>query len=343
MAKKQQSFEDIVKSIKAKNYSPIYYLMGDEPYYIDYISDMLEEEVLTEEEKEFNLTVLYGGDVDISTVINAAKRYPMMSSHQVVIVKEAQQIKQMDQLSFYLKQPLESTILVICHKHGRLDGRKKLGSEVAKVGVLYESKKLRDRDLIPFIESYLLRNKFTIEPKASAMMAEFVGADLSRLTGELDKLILVVSQKVGRITPELVEKNIGISKNYNNFELKNAILQGNVLQANKIVNYFEENPRSNPLPMTLGLLFSYFSNLMLTYYAPDKSERGISEMLDLRFPWQAKEYEQGMRRFSGVDTMNIIGYLRDTDARSKGFGNSNQTHGDLLRELVYKIMHQPIN
>ena len=339
MAKKQQSFEEIIKDIKAKKYSPIYYLMGEEPYYIDTISDLLEEEVLSEEEKEFNLSILYGADVDIATVINAAKRYPMMSDYQLVVVKEAQQIKNMDQLSFYLKQPLQSTILVICHKHGRLDGRKKLGSEIAKHGVLFESKPLRDRNLIPFIDSYILKKGMTIEPKASAMIAEFVGADLSRLAGELDKLVVVLSGKATRITPDLVEQNIGVSKNYNNFELKNAILQGDVLQANKIVNYFEENPRSNPLPMTLGLLFSYFSNLMLAFYAPDKSERGIGEMLELRNPWQAKEYQSGMRKFSGVKTMEIIGYIRDTDARSKGFGNSSQSQGELLRELIYKIMH----
>ncbi|HJD91268.1 MULTISPECIES: DNA polymerase III subunit delta [Bacteroides] len=339
MAKKEQSFESIMKDIRAKKYAPVYYLMGEESYYIDLISDTLEENVLTEEEKEFNLTVLYGADIDVSTIINAAKRYPMMSEHQVVIVKEAQQIRNMDQLSYYLQKPLLSTILVICHKHGKLDGRKKLGSEIAKIGVLFESKALKDRDLIGFIDSYIQRKQFTIEPKASAMLADFIGADLSRLTSELDKLILTTGGKQKRITPDLVEKNIGISKSYNNFELRNALLDRDVFRVNQIVHYFEENPKTNPLPMTLGLLFSYFSNLMLAYYSPDKSDRGIAEMLSLRTPWQAKDYIKGMNTFSGVKTMDIIGYIRETDAMSKGIGNSHMSDGDLLKELVYKILH----
>lgn len=338
MAKKEYSFQDIMKDIKAKKYAPIYYLMGEESYYIDLISDTLENNILTDEEKEFNLSVLYGADIDIATVVNAAKRYPMMSEYQVVIVKEAQQIRNMEQLSYYLQKPLRSTILVICHKHGKLDGRKKLGSQIAKVGVLFESKPLKDRDLVGFIDSYIARKQLTIEPKASAMVADFIGPDLSRLTGELDKLMLTLGDDK-RITPDKVEKNIGISKSYNNFELRNALLNGDVFKANQIVNYFAENPKSNPLPMTIGLLFSYFSNLMLAYYAPDKSDRGIAEMLDLRSPWQAKDYIQGMRVFSGVKTMDIIGYIREADTKSKGFGNSHTSDGDLLRELVYKILH----
>ena len=338
MAKKEQSFEEIMADIKAKKYAPIYYLMGEESYYIDQIADTLEREVLTDLEKEFNLTLLYGADVDISTVINAAKRYPMNSSYQLIIVKEAQQMRDMDQLEYYLQKPLLSTILVICHKYGRVDKRKKFVGLIKEQGVLFESKPVRDRDLVGFINAYVARQQYTIEPKAAAMLADFVGTDLSRLSSELDKLLLT-TKGAHRITPDHVEKNIGISKSYNNFELRNALLSRDVLKANQIVGYFAENPKANPLPMTLGLLFSYFSNLMLAYYAPDKSERGIAEMLDLRQPWQAKDYIKGMYTFSGVKTMDIIGYLRETDAKSKGFGNSHQSDRELLRELVYKILH----
>ena len=338
MAKKEQSFEEIMADIRAKKYAPIYYLMGEESYYIDQITHALEQDVLTDLEKEFNLTVLYGADVEMSTVINAAKRYPMNSKYQLVILKEAQQMRDVDQLEYYLRKPLLSTILVVCHKHGKLDKRKKVAGLIRDTGVLFEAKPVRDRDLIGFVNGYISRKQLSIEPKAAAMVADFVGADLSRLASELDKLVLTARGE-HRITPDLVEQNIGISKSYNNFELRNALLSRDVLKANQIVAYFAENPKANPLPMTLGLLFSYFSNLMLAYYAADKSERGVAEMLDLRQSWQAKDYIQGMNTFSGVQTMDIIGYLREIDAKSKGVGNSHQTNGDLLRELVYKILH----
>jgi DNA polymerase III subunit delta len=338
MSNFDSSFEGILKDIKARNFAPIYYLMGEEPYYIDIISDEIENKVLTEQEKEFNLTVLYGADVDAGTVINAAKRYPMMSELQVIIVKEAQQLKDIEQLVYYAQKPLISTILVLCHKYGRLDRRKKLSGLIDKIGVLYESKPVRDRDLMGFIDSFVLRKQLTIEPKAAHMIAEFVGPDLSRLASELEKLKLTLKGQT-RITPDLVEKNIGISKAFNTFELRGALLSKDIFKANQIANYFAENPKTNPLPMTLGLLFSYFSNLMLAYYAPDKSDKGIAEMLSLRSPWQAKEYIQGMSTFSGVKTMEIIGAIRETDARSKGFGNSHSTEGELLQELVYTILH----
>ena len=217
--------------------------------------------------------MVYGADVDIATVINAAKRYPMMSEYQVVIVKEAQAIRNMEELSFYLQKPLKSTILVLCHKHGVLDRRKKLAAEIEKVGVLFESKKLKEAQLPAFITAYLKRKGVDLEAKAAAMLADFVGTDLSRLTGELEKLIITLPKGQTRVTPEQVERNIGISKDYNNFELRNAIVEKDVLKANKIIKYFEENPKTNPIQMTLSLLFGFFSNLMLAYYAPEKSEQ----------------------------------------------------------------------
>ena len=339
MAKQEITCDDILKELRAKQYRPVYYLMGEEPYYIDLIADYITDNILTKTEKEFNLTVVYGADVDIATVINAAKRYPMMSEHQVVIVKEAQNIRNMEELSYYLQKPLLSTILVICHKHGVLDRRKKLAAEIEKTGVLFESKKVKDAQLPAFITSYMKRKGVDMEPKATAMLADFVGADLSRLTGELEKLIITLPKGHTRITPEQIEKNIGISKDYNNFELRSAIVEKDVLKANKIIKYFEENPKTNPIQMTLSLLFGFFSNLMLAYYAPEKSEQGIANMLGLRTPWQAKDYLAAMRRYNGVKTMQIIGEIRYADAKSKGVGNPSLSDGDILRELVFKILH----
>lgn len=336
---KETTYEEIARDLKNRIYKPVYYLMGEESYYIDRISEYIAQTVLNENEKEFNQTILYGADTDIATIINAAKRYPMMSKYQVVIVKEAQGVKNIDELSYYLQKPLESTILVLCHKHGVLDRRKKLAAEIEKVGVLFESKKIKDAQLTGFITSYLKRKSIEIEPKASEMMAEFVGTDLSRMAGELEKLIITLPKGQKRITPEQIEQNIGISKDYNNYELRNALIIKDVFKANQIIKYFEENPKTNPLQMTLSVLFNFFSNLMLAYYALEKSEQGIAAQLGLKSPWQSKDYLAAMRKYSGVKVMQIIGEIRYCDAKSKGVGNSSLGDGELLRELVYKILH----
>ena len=336
---KETTYEEIARDLKNRIYKPVYYLMGEESYYIDRISEYIAQTVLNENEKEFNQTILYGADTDIATIINAAKRYPMMSKYQVVIVKEAQGVKNIDELSYYLQKPLESTILVLCHKHGVLDRRKKLAAEIEKVGVLFESKKIKDTQLAGFITSYLKRKSIEIEPKASEMMAEFVGTDLSRMAGELEKLIITLPKGQKRITPEQIEQNIGISKDYNNYELRNALIIKDVFKANQIIKYFEENPKTNPLQMTLSVLFNFFSNLMLAYYAPEKSEQGIAAQLGLKSPWQSNDYLAAMRKYSGVKVMQIIGEIRYCDAKSKGVGNSSLGDGELLRELVYKILH----
>lgn len=336
---KEVTYEEIVRNLRNKVYAPVYFLMGEEDYYIDRISDYIIDTVLTDTEKEFNLTVLYGSDTDIATIINAAKRYPMMSKYQVVAVREAQAIRNLDELVYYLQKPLESTILVMCYKHGALDRRKKLVAELEKAGVLFESKKLKDAQLPGFITSYLKRKQVEIEPKASEMMAEFVGTDLNRMAGELEKLVITLPTGQRRITPEQIERNIGISKDYNNFELRNALIEKDVLKANRIIKYFEENPKNNPLQVTLAVLFNFFANLMLVYYAPDKSDRGIAAHLGLRSPWQAKDYENAMKRYTGIKVMQIVGAIRQCDAKSKGVGNSSVSDGELLRELVYFILH----
>lgn len=339
MAKQEIAIEDIIKELRNKQFRPIYYLMGEEPYYIDKISEYIATTILTEAEKEFNQTILYGSETDIATVITTAKRYPMMSEHQVIIVKEAQNLKNIDDLCYYLQKPLTSTILVLCHKNGVLDRRKKVTSLIEKCGILYESKKIKESQLPNFIANYLKKKGITIEPKSAEILSEFVGADLSRLTGELEKLIITLPQGQVRITPEQIEKNIGISKDYNNFELKSALIEKNIFKANQIIKYFEENPKSNPLQMTLSLLFNFFSNLMLAYYAPQKTEQGIAMQLNLRNTWQSKEYLIAMQRYSGVKVMKIIEEIRYSDAKSKGVGNASQTNGEILKELVYKILH----
>lgn len=339
MAKNEISCDEILKELKAKQYRSIYYLMGEESYYIDLITDYIADNVLTETEKEFNLTVIYGNETDIASVINAAKRYPMMSEHQVIIVKEAQNLANIEELSYYLQKPQPSTILVICHKHGVLDRRKKIAGEIEKTGILFESKKLKDSQLPAFISAYMKRKGTDIEPKAASMLADFVGTDLSRLTGEMDKLVITLPRGKTRVTPEQVEQNIGISKDYNNFELRGALVEKDVLKANKIIRYFEENPKTNPIQMTLAVLFGFFSNLMLAYYAPEKSEQGIAAFLGLKSPWQAREYQAAMHRYTGVKTMKIIEAIRLTDAKSKGVGNSSLDDGELLRELIFFILH----
>lgn len=333
------TYEEIVREVKNGVYVPIYFLMGEEDYYIDRISEYIADRVLTEAEKEFNLTMLYGADTDIATIVNSAKRYPMMSKYQIVMVKEAQNLKNLDELTYYLQKPLMSTILVFCYKHGVLDRRKKLAAEIEKAGILFESKKLKDAQLSGFISSYLKRKRVDIEPKASEMMAEFVGADLNRMAGELEKLVITLPDGCSRITPEQIERNIGISKDYNNFELRNALITKDVLKANLIVKYFNNNMKNNPLQVTLAVLFGFFSNMMLTYYAPGKSEQEIASFLGLRSPWQAKDYLAAMKKYSGVKVMQIIGEIRLCDAKSKGVKNSSVSDGDLLRELIYFIMH----
>lgn len=336
---KETTYEEIVRNLKNRVYAPVYFLMGEEDYYIDRISDYILDTVLTETEKEFNQTVLFGTDTDMAAIINAARRYPMMSEHQVVVVKEAQGLRNLDDLTYYLQKPLLSTILVFCYKHGSLDRRKKIVAEIEKHGVLFESKKLKDSQLPGFISSYLKRKKIEIEPKVSEMMAEFIGADLNRMAGELEKLVITLPSGQRRITPEQIERNIGISKDYNNFELRSALIAKDVLKANQIIKYFGENPKNNPLQMTLAVLFNFFSNLMLAYYAPQRNEQGIAAFLGLRSPWQAKDYMAAMQKFSGNKVLQIISAIRNCDAKSKGVGNPSISDEDLLRDLVFFILH----
>ena len=265
MAQPTVTYDSVMSELKARHFKPIYYLMGDESYYIDKISDWIAENVLQPEERDFNQTVLFGSDVNASQIVDAAKRYPMMSEYQVLIVKEAQNVKNVEPLEKYLKAPMPSTILVMCHKNGTIDGRKReYVKAIQQAGVLFESKKLRERDLPAFIEQYLKAHGASIDPKSTQMIADYIGADLSRLTSELGKVLLGLPEQDRRVTPQVVEARIGVSKDFNAFELRDAIVNRNILKANQIIKYFDENPKAGGLYALLPMLFNYFQNLMLS-------------------------------------------------------------------------------
>ena len=340
MAKKEISYESICKEIAERKFSPIYVLMGEEPFFIDQITDLLIENVLAEEERDFNQSVFYGADADAVSVINAARRFPMMSEYQLIVVKEAQLMRDIELLNAYAKHPLSSTVLVINYKYKTLDRRKSLAAAVEKNGILFESKKIPDYKIPGFITGLLQQRSLAIDAKAAQMLSDFLGNDLNRLSKELDKLAIVMAQMGSkRVTPELVERNIGISKEYNNFELIKALATKDVLKANRIAQYFEKNPKTNPLQMTLAVLFNYFSNLLIAYYSKDRSEAGLMAALGLRSAFQLKDYQMGMRHYSAMKVFLSIGEIRKADAASKGVDNASASDADLLKELLYKIMH----
>ena len=340
MAKKEISYESICKEIAERKFSPIYVLMGEEPFFIDQITDLLIENVLAEEERDFNQSIFYGADADAVSVINAARRFPMMSEYQLIVVKEAQLMRDIELLNAYVKHPLSSTVLVINYKYKTLDRRKSLAAAVEKNGILFESKKIPDYKMPGFITGLLQQRSLAIDAKAAQMLSDFLGNDLNRLSKELDKLAIVMAQMGSkRVTPELVERNIGISKEYNNFELIKALATKDVLKANRIAQYFEKNPKTNPLQMTLAVLFNYFSNLLIAYYSKDRSEAGLMAALGLRSTFQLKDYQMGMRHYSAMKVFLSIGEIRKADAASKGVDNASASDADLLKELLYKIMH----
>ena len=335
------SYETIMRDLKARHFSPIYILMGDESYYIDKISDYIAEHVLRPEERDFNQTVVFGSDISASQIVDSAKAFPMMAEKRVVIVKEAQNLKGTEPLVKYFKQPVVSTVLVLCHKNGSIDKRKKI-IPAAQVGgaVIFESKKLYERELPGFITSYFMQHEITVEQKAAQMIADHVGADLHRLTSELDKILISFSEADRMVTPEIVEKEIGVSKDFNAFELRSAIIQRNVYKANLITKYFDNNPKAGSLFSFLPMLFSYFENLMIAFYSPNRSnENALVQFLELRNGWAAKDYLTGMRNYSGMKTMQIISKIREIDAKSKGLDNPNTASSELMKELIFFILH----
>jgi len=336
---KELTYEEIRGGIMNNKFMPVYLFQGEEPYFIDQLTELLIERVLDDSERDFNQTLVYGSDVDVATVINAAKRFPMMSERQLVVVKEAQNLKNIDELVHYVKQPQPSTVLVLNYKYGKLDGRKKLSVEIDKVGILFESKKIYENKIPAFITSYLQSRQVTIDPKSAQILTDYLGNNLSKLTNELEKLIISLPENQRRITPELIERNVGISKDFNNFELQSAIAVRDVLKVNRIIKYFGENPKSNPMIPTLNTLYNFFSNLMICHFSKDKSESTLMTILDLRYNFQVTDYMRALRIYNSFKTLEIIALLREYDAKSKGFGNTSASDGDLMKELAYKIMH----
>lgn len=333
------SFEKIYGDIKQRNYRSIYFLMGEEGYFIDKISNAIEEEVLAEEEKAFNQLVLYGKDVEIGEVITAAKRYPMMAPYQVLIVKEAQHIRDIEQLALYAENPLQSTILVICYRGKTLDKRKALSKKLSKSQILFESKRLYDNQIIPWINGRLKEENYSIEAKAAIMLVEYLGADLSKVNNELSKLQLVLARGT-KITPTHIEENIGISKDFNNFELQNAIGRRDIDKTLRIVRYFESNPKENPFVVTLSVLYSFFSKLFLFHYvAKGMDERTLSQKLGVH-PFFLKEYRAAAQKYSIKHVVAAISLLRIYDMKSKGVDNISTSEGQLLHELVFKILYK---
>lgn len=343
MAEKKSSvtFETIMRDLKAKKYAPVYVLMGDESYYIDRITDYIADNVLDPDDRDFNQTVVFGADTTAAQVVDMAKGYHVMpAAHRVVIVKEAQGLKSLDALERYFEKPLASTVLVIAYKNGTIDRRKKVVGKAEAVGVVFESKKKRDYELPAFIEAYLKKNHVAIDTKSAAMIAEHIGADLSRLISELDKVMISLPDDDRRVTPDVVEREIGVSKEFNIFELKTAIIERNVFKANQIVKYFDKNPKAGSLFSCLPLLYTYFQNLMVAFYAPDKNnDNNLAAFLELKSVWGLKDYRVGMRNFSAMKTLQILAKIRETDAKSKGLDSLNTSTDDLMRELIFFILH----
>ena len=334
------SYSLMRSDILKKSFKPIYLFMGEESFFIDDLTILMDQMILSEAERDFNHSVFYGVDSDVRTIISTCKRYPMMSDYQVVIVKEAQKLDNFDLLELYAKKPLSSTILIINYKHGTVDGRKAVVKAIDKIGVIFESKRLYDNKIPAFIISYYQDRGFQIDSKAAQMLVDYVGNDLSKLVQELEKLQVVLSGKQPRITAEIVEENIGISKDYNNFELIKAIANKDRARAFRIVDYFDKNQKNNPMVMTIYSFIYYFNNLIECFWLPSKSEENVMKALNFRNTFMTQDYMAGIRNYNVNEVLEIISHIRTFDAKSKGIDNPPfTTHGELLKELVYRIMH----
>lgn len=332
------TFEEILSDLKKRIFKPVYFLAGDEPYYIDQITDYIESKVLSDSEKAFNQVIIYGEDTSVHAVIDTARRFPMMASHQVVIIKEAQSLRKIEDLLFYVEKPLSSTILVFNYKYKTLDKRTRLHKLLETQGVYFESMRLRDYQVPPWIERYLMTKGIKINPDASSMLTEFLGTDLHKIVNELDKLLITMPEGKPVITTGLIEKNIGISKDYNNFELQKAISEKKILKANMIVHYFANNPKDNPINLTIASIFGLFTRILTYHYLTDKSKNNVAAALRIN-PFFVKDYETAAQKYNVSKTIQIISLLRTYDMKSKGFGDVSTEAGDLLKELLYKILH----
>jgi len=348
-------FNEIMLDLKRKIYKPVYFLHGEEAYFIDEISNYIEQNVLDETEKGFNQTILYGRDTDLSSIVGLAKGFPMMGERQVVIVKEAQTLKDFakasseegespkskkgsadkNPLASYLDNPQPATILVFCYKYKKLDARSSLAKAIAKQAVLFESKKLYDNKVPDWITSYLKDKKYAINPRAAALLAEYLGNDLSKIVNELGKLFISLPEG-SEITIDHIQDNIGLSKDFNVFELQDALGKKDVLKANRIVHYFAANPKDNPIILTNASLYSYFQKVLLYHFIPDKSK--AASVLGV-VPFFIPGYQNAARNYNTAKLKFIFSYLRECDLRSKGIDNVSTEDGELLKEMVFKILH----
>lgn len=327
----------IVQKIKNGDIKPIYFLMGEEPYYIDKISDFIDENLLTEEEKGFNQMVLYGRDTSIEDIVSNSRRYPMMAERQVIIVKEAQDLsKSIEKLETYAENPQTTTTLVVCYKYKKIDKRKKLYKAISKTGVLFEGKRLYENQIGAWIQKTLKSRDYQISPKAAQMLVEFLGTDLGKIDNELQKLQLITPPG-STISPTLIEENIGISKDFNNFELRNAIGERNDLKAHRIINYFAQNQKDHPMVVTISLLYSYFAQILQYHGLTDKSKGNVAKILKVN-PFFVKDFELAAGNYPMKKASVAIQYLRDADVKGKGVGAAGTPPGDLLKELLVKIM-----
>jgi len=312
--------------------------MGDEPYFADRIAEYIEKNVLQENEKAFNQSILYGKDLDAASIINAAKRYPMMSEYQVIIVREAQNVKNIEDLIYYVSNPLKTTVLVINYKYKKLDKRKKLYKEVEKNGVLFESKKLYEDKIPAWITKYLQEKGYEINPTAAQLLTDFLGSDLQKIVHELDKLMIVIPADKKKITPAHIEENIGISKEFNNIELQKALVKKDPLKVFRIVDYFDHNEKNNPFSVTIASLYYFFNKVLMYSLITDKSKQSVTEKLQIS-PFFIADYQNAARIYPPSKAVPIISLLREYDLKSKGSGNISASSGDLLKELTYKILN----
>ncbi len=328
----------IINDLKAGNIKPIYFLMGDEPYYIDKLTEFIEQNVLQEQERDFNQTILYGRDVTIEDVIGNAKRYPMMADKQVVVVREAQELSRtIDKLESYVENPQTTTVLVFAYKYKTLDKRKKVTKLLAKHGVVFESKKMYENQVGTWISRVLQGKGYSIEPKANAMLVEFLGNDLSRISNELNKLQIILP-KGHTINPKDIEENIGFSKDFNVFELQNAIGSRNQLKAYQIAQYFADNPKDNPMVVTTSLVFSFFIKLLKYHGIKDKNPNKVAPILGVS-PFFMKDYDVALKNYPMKKVSTIVAALRDIDLKSKGVGANSLSNHDLLKEMLIKIFN----
>ena len=331
-------YTQIISDIKNKVYSPIYFLEGGEPYFLDLISDYVLENVLSEDEKGFNQSILYGKDLSIDAIMTTAKRFPMMAERQVVVIREAQNIRNIEDLATYAEKPMKSTILVINHKYKTIDKRKRLYKAILKNGVYFESKPLYDNQIPAWISKYLKGKNLGIDPRAAQMIADFIGSDLQRIVNDLEKVCISLVPGTS-IMPDDVERNIGISKEFNIFELQNALGNRDILKANRIINFFIDNDKNNPLTVILGNLLNYFRKLLVYHSIENKSDRSsVAQKLGVN-PFFINDYVNASKNYNLDKAIKIIAIMRECDLRSKGARGGSTTNGDILRELTFKILH----